>query len=34
MRHNKKGQSAFADGHAETIRPQVADRREYSEPTF
>lgn len=34
MRHNKKGNSTFADGHAENIRPQIADRREYSEPTF
>jgi prepilin-type N-terminal cleavage/methylation domain-containing protein/prepilin-type processing-associated H-X9-DG protein len=34
MRHNKKGQSAFADGHAETVDPRVADRREYSDPTF
>jgi prepilin-type N-terminal cleavage/methylation domain-containing protein/prepilin-type processing-associated H-X9-DG protein len=33
-RHNKKGQSAFADGHAETIDPRVAARPEYSEPTF
>ncbi|MGZ8901757.1 MAG: type II secretion system protein [Limisphaerales bacterium] len=33
-RHNKKGQSAFADGHAETVNPLIADRREYSDPTF
>jgi prepilin-type N-terminal cleavage/methylation domain-containing protein/prepilin-type processing-associated H-X9-DG protein len=34
VRHNKKGNSTFADGHAETVRPEVAERREYSEPTF
>ena len=33
-RHKKKGQSAFADGHAETVDPRFADRREYSEPTY
>ena len=33
-RHNRKGQSNFADGHAETIDPRVADRREFSEPSF
>jgi prepilin-type processing-associated H-X9-DG protein len=34
MRHRNKGQSAFADGHAETVRPQIADRPEFSNPTF
>ena len=34
MRHNKKGNSTFADGHAETVDPRVADRREFSDPTF
>jgi len=34
VRHNKKGNSTFADGHAEAVRPEVAERREYSEPTF
>jgi prepilin-type N-terminal cleavage/methylation domain-containing protein/prepilin-type processing-associated H-X9-DG protein len=33
-RHNKKGQSAFADGHAETVDPRIADRREFSDPMF
>jgi len=33
-RHNKKGQSNFADGHAETVRPQIADQRQFSDPTF
>jgi prepilin-type N-terminal cleavage/methylation domain-containing protein/prepilin-type processing-associated H-X9-DG protein len=33
-RHNKKGQSAFADGHAETIDPRVADRPQFSEPSY
>jgi prepilin-type N-terminal cleavage/methylation domain-containing protein/prepilin-type processing-associated H-X9-DG protein len=33
-RHNKKGNSTFADGHVENVRPEVADRPEYSNPTF
>jgi prepilin-type N-terminal cleavage/methylation domain-containing protein len=33
-RHNMKGQSAFADGHAETVDPRIADRPQFSEPTY
>ena len=33
-RHRKKGQSTFADGHAETVDPRIADRREFSDPLF
>ena len=33
-RHNKKGQSAFGDGHAETINPRIAHLPQYSEPTY
>jgi prepilin-type processing-associated H-X9-DG protein len=33
-RHNKKGQSAFGDGHAETINPRIAHLPRYSNPTF
>jgi prepilin-type N-terminal cleavage/methylation domain-containing protein/prepilin-type processing-associated H-X9-DG protein len=33
-RHNKKGQSNFADGHAETITPQKAQLDRHSDPTF
>lgn len=34
VRHRGKGNSTFADGHSETVAPQVAERREYSEPTY
>ena len=34
VRHNKRGNSTFADGHAEPVRPEVAEQREYSEPTY
>jgi prepilin-type N-terminal cleavage/methylation domain-containing protein/prepilin-type processing-associated H-X9-DG protein len=34
VRHNKRGNSTFADGHSETVRPDVADRREYSDPAY
>ena len=33
-RHNRKGQSTFGDGHAETIDPRIAARPQYSEPSF
>jgi len=33
IRHQGRGDVVFADGHAETVRPQVADRPEYSDPS-
>jgi prepilin-type N-terminal cleavage/methylation domain-containing protein/prepilin-type processing-associated H-X9-DG protein len=33
-RHKKKGQSAFGDGHAETIDPRTAHLPQYSQPSF
>jgi|SRR5688572_3544857 len=34
VRHNKKGQSTFADGHAETIRNALAQKAEFNNPSF
>ena len=34
MRHASKGNSTFADGHSETVRPQVAADRAFSDPTY
>jgi prepilin-type N-terminal cleavage/methylation domain-containing protein/prepilin-type processing-associated H-X9-DG protein len=34
MRHNKRGNSTFADGHAENVRPSVAEMPQYSNPTL
>jgi prepilin-type N-terminal cleavage/methylation domain-containing protein/prepilin-type processing-associated H-X9-DG protein len=34
VRHNKRGNSTFADGHSETVRPEVADRRDFSDPAY
>jgi prepilin-type N-terminal cleavage/methylation domain-containing protein/prepilin-type processing-associated H-X9-DG protein len=33
LRHNRRGDANFADGHTETIRPQLAKLPMYSEPT-
>jgi prepilin-type N-terminal cleavage/methylation domain-containing protein/prepilin-type processing-associated H-X9-DG protein len=33
LRHNKRGDANFADGHTETIRPQIARLPSYSDPT-
>jgi prepilin-type N-terminal cleavage/methylation domain-containing protein/prepilin-type processing-associated H-X9-DG protein len=32
IRHQGRGDAVFADGHAETVRPQIADRPEFSDP--
>jgi prepilin-type N-terminal cleavage/methylation domain-containing protein/prepilin-type processing-associated H-X9-DG protein len=32
VRHQGRGDAVFADGHCETVRPQIADRPEYSDP--
>lgn len=34
VRHAKRGNANFADGHSEPVRPEVAARPEYSNPTF
>ncbi len=34
VRHRGRGNSTFADGHAETVKPQIAERRDYSDPAF
>ena len=33
VRHQGRGDVVFVDGHAETVRPQIADRPEYSDPS-
>jgi prepilin-type N-terminal cleavage/methylation domain-containing protein/prepilin-type processing-associated H-X9-DG protein len=33
LRHNKKGNVSFADGHVENVRPQIALLPEYSDPS-
>jgi prepilin-type N-terminal cleavage/methylation domain-containing protein/prepilin-type processing-associated H-X9-DG protein len=34
VRHNKKGNATFADGHVENIRPQIGELPQHSNPTF
>jgi prepilin-type N-terminal cleavage/methylation domain-containing protein/prepilin-type processing-associated H-X9-DG protein len=34
MRHNNRGNVSFADGHTENVRPQIALRPEYSDPSL
>jgi prepilin-type N-terminal cleavage/methylation domain-containing protein/prepilin-type processing-associated H-X9-DG protein len=34
MRHRNRGNSTFADGHFETVRPQIAADRTYSDPSY
>jgi prepilin-type N-terminal cleavage/methylation domain-containing protein/prepilin-type processing-associated H-X9-DG protein len=34
IRHRGRGNSTFADGHSETVKPIIAERREYSDPEF
>lgn len=34
VRHSGRGNSTFADGHSETVRPTVAARPEYSDPAY
>jgi prepilin-type N-terminal cleavage/methylation domain-containing protein/prepilin-type processing-associated H-X9-DG protein len=34
VRHRKRGNSTFADGHSETVKPEVADRRDISDPAY
>jgi prepilin-type processing-associated H-X9-DG protein len=33
-RHNKRGQTTFADGHAENVRPRITEIAKFSVPTF
>ena len=32
IRHQGRGDTSFADGHADTVRPQIADLPEFSDP--
>ena len=34
LRHNKRGDANFADGHTENIRPQLARLISYTDPTI
>lgn len=34
VRHNGRGQSTFADGHVEMVRPHVAKLRVFTDPTY